>query len=160
MAHRNSWSHSKWWFSIVFSMFTRGYSDRWFQGLDNDVENLCDVLEGGENLGYTPSMLQDKKRVSLGSQCRYGRFLEWGDPNTWIFYNGKSQSKMDDLGGTPISGSFIAPCLFLLVNLCLSGCLQNSAPWTDTTIHNCWLLTLWKTLEIKSHIIVYVYILL
>ena len=32
-------------------------------------------------------------------------FHKWGYPHSWLVHNGKSQSKMDDLGVPPILGN-------------------------------------------------------
>ena len=60
----------------------------------------------------SPSLLLPRKVVfwfwSIPKTSKiYGGFHQWGDPNGWMIFHGKSQSKMDELGVPPFHDTSI-----------------------------------------------------
>ena len=57
----------------------------------------------------------------------YGGVHKWRYPNSWMVYNGKSQSKMEDLGYPPILGTLHINTWYIFY--VISGLVKN--PWKN-----------------------------
>ena len=89
----------------------------WFIPLFIGFQHVS-TIHGGA--GFLPSTVCIHSYAYNLGPCRfdfceiilwYGDFHKWGIPNRWlVYYNGNSQSKMDDLGVPPISCFFIHQC--------------------------------------------------